>query len=170
MADFKAALKKVLRWEGCVFADLPFDKGGPTSHGITLKTYQMYFPGRTVEDLKHITMAEVETIYRRLFWNKIKGDSITSQSVAELLFDFSVNSGVKTAVKKIQLIVGTYADGIIGPISIGKINGYITQKDLFELLKGIRRKFYNDIVARDATQRKWLKGWMNRLNSYTFGN
>lgn len=162
MADFKKALKKVLKWEGG-FVDDPDDLGGRTNKGVTQRTYNIYYSG----DVKDITDEQVEAIYRAGFWKKIGGDDIKDQSVAELLFDYAVNSGVKTAVIKIQKLVEVNDDGVMGKITLGAINAK-DPKTLFNELWDVRAAYYKAIVAKRPTNQKFLKGWMNRLNSYKY--
>lgn len=162
MADFSKALSKVLRWEGG-FVDDKDDPGGRTNKGITQTTYNAYYIG----DVKDITDVQVATIYKTGYWNKIKGDAIKSQSVAELLFDFAVNSGVKTASTKIQALVGVEQDGKIGNITVSAINSKDARM-LFNELFDVRAAYYKAIAAKRPTSQKFLKGWMNRLNSYKF--
>lgn len=162
MADFKKALAKVLKWEGG-FAEHPSDPGGRTNKGITQKTYNYYYEG----DVLHITDEQVETIYRIGFWNKIKGDYINSQSVAELLFDYAVNSGVKTAVVKIQRILKVADDGVLGPKTLEAINSR-NAKALFDELHSVRATYYKQLVTKNPSLKVFYRGWCNRLNSYTF--
>lgn len=165
MADFKKALAKVLAWEGG-FVNHPNDPGGATNKGITLKTFNYYFPGGLAA-LKAITDEQVETIYRSGYWRLIKGDEIESQSVAELLFDYAVNSGKSTAVRKIQKLVGVEADGIMGPITIKAINSK-NPKLLFAELHDVRKAYYKAIIARNPSLEVFRKGWNRRLDSYVF--
>lgn len=164
MANIKEALKKVLHWEGGI-SNHPMDKGGLTAYGITQKTYSYYYEG----SVRDITMDQVEAIYRTGYWNKIKGDEINSQSVAELLFDMAVNSGVRTASVTIQRLVGADADGIIGRKTLQAINSRNPQ-ELFNAFKKKRIEFYEDIVKRSPSQKVFIKGWLNRVNSYKFNN
>lgn len=170
MADFEKALTRVLRWEGGWYDGKKYaGDPNPTNYGITLSTFRTYYGAtRTAADLRAVTREQVRAIYRDLFWSRIQGDRIASQSVAELLFDFAVNSGVRTAVRKLQAVLGTYQDGVMGNITLGKINAYEPQKSLFELLKEQRRLYYNAIVAKTPAKRVFLNGWLNRLNSYKF--
>lgn len=162
MADFRKALDKVLAWEGGL-SNHPNDKGGLTNRGITLATFQSFYREAIRQDLINITDEQVETIYRKLFWDYIKGDSIKNQSLAELIFDFVVNSGV-SKVRSIQLELNLKADGIVGNITLAKLNNY--PKDCFEKVWALRERFYNTIgVGKNAV---FLKGWKNRLKSYRY--
>lgn len=160
MADFKKALEKVLRWEGGRVDD-PDDYGGRTCSGITQKTYNQYFTG----DVWNIEPHQVAYIYKIGYWDKIKGDYIQNQRIAELLFDFSVNSGVHTAVVKIQMLLNLKPDGIFGPVTLKAINEKNPEL-LFRELFDVRVAYYKLIVKNRPSNQKFLKGWLNRLNSY----
>lgn len=162
MADFEKSLKKVLLWEGKLVDD-PDDLGGRTAYGITQRTYNQYFTG----DVWNITEDQIKYIYKTGYWDKIKGDEIKSQSVAELLMDFSVNSGISTAVRKIQMLVGEVPDGKLGPLTLRAINKKNPQI-LFNELHDVRAAFYKLLVQNRPVNAKYLRGWLNRLNSYTF--
>lgn len=169
MADITKFLPKVLKVEGG-FVNDPQDAGGATCKGITLNTFRKYFGSeRTVTDLKNITNSQACEIYKKLYWDKCHGDDIKSQSVAELLVDFAVNSGVKTASKKIQTLVGAKPDGTIGDMTVAAINAKKPQT-LFEALYNVRVDYFKSIVARKPSQEKFLKGWLNRLKIYKFEN
>ena len=57
----------------------------------------------------------------RRYWDFCKADQIGSQSVAEIIVDWYVNSGF-IGLKKVQKILGVEQDGKFGPITIGAIN------------------------------------------------
>ena len=82
--------------------------------------------------------------------------------MANLLVDWYWMSG-PTAVRRVQRLVGVQTDGIIGPKSIAAIN--IKGEGLAQDIYDDRRCFYEEIVARRPSQRKFLRGWLNRLNS-----
>ncbi len=44
----------------------------------------------------------VEDFYKHNFWDKIHGDTIESQDLADQAFDFAVNAGVSAALKLIK--------------------------------------------------------------------
>lgn len=163
MANFKKALDKVLKWEGG-WSDNPKDSGGATMMGITLNTFRHFFGvGKTKEDLRNITREELEHIYRKGFWDYIKGDSIKNQSLAELIFDFIVNSGVGK-IRSVQLELNLKADGIVGNVTLAKLNNY--PKECFEKIWAFRERFYNTIgVGKNSI---FLRGWKKRLNSYKY--
>lgn len=154
MADFLKALQVLLKAEGGYVND-PADAGGETNYGITKKSYPM-------EDIKHITMDRVKDIYKRDYWDKVKGDEIKDQKSALMIFDFAVNAGVNTAVKLLQSILGLTQDGILGPMSIFSLNAADPVLFLREYASG-RVSFYEMIVKRKPINQKFLKIWLKRI-------
>lgn len=165
MANFSVFLRKILRLEGG-YVNHKNDRGGCTNKGITLNTFKQYYgSGLDCNDLKSMTEDQAEAIYKRGYWDPCWGDKIQCSKIAQLIVDWAVNSGVKTAIKKVQAIVGTTTDGIMGPITLQAINSH-PQKDLFDKIKESRKEFYLDLVKADNKQRVFLEGWMNRLDEY----
>lgn len=165
MANIKLFLEKISLLEGG-YVNHPNDKGGCTNKGITLSTFQQYYGSdKTCEDLKNITDKQVENIYLKGFWNPCWGDKIQCPRIANLIVDWAVNSGVRTAIKGVQKIVGTTADGIMGNMTLKAINTYPC-KDLFDKIKEARMEFYNNLVKKNPSQKVFLNGWNNRLKAY----
>ena len=157
----------ILSWEGG-FANIKGDRGGATNKGITIATYRSVFgKERTVEDLKTITDVEWLHIFKSLFWDKWKADEIRSQSIANLLVDWTWNSGARYGIRIPQRILGVAIDGIVGPKTIAAINGYRDERELFERLWHEREDFFKRIAV--GSQKKFLKGWLNRLNGIRYG-
>lgn len=135
--------------------------------GVTLETFRQFFgKDKTINDLKRMTEAQWRYIFKRGYWDKAGGDSIKNQSVAELIVDFCVNSGVGM-LKKIQSLLGTTADGIVGPKTIAAINS-ANQQLLFNAIMAERRCKYYEIVANNSSQKANLNGWLNRLKTFVF--
>ena len=101
----------VRRWEGG-FANNPNDPGGPTNRGITLGTYTRWReahhqPQPTVEDLRNISDAEVEEIYRQWYWQASGADKLP-WPLALAHFDTAVNAGVGRANEMLQKSRGNF--------------------------------------------------------------
>jgi lysozyme family protein len=136
--------------------------------GITFDTLKSYRGKNiTCEDVKNLTKQEAEAIYKKNYWDKLKGDQINSQSIAEILFDYGVLSGIGKASKVIQELVGVSADGVIGPKTIEAINNQ-DPKNLFDRIKMNRRSYFDQIVKNNPSQKRFLLGWNNRNNSFVF--
>ncbi len=161
MASFDIAITKTLANEGgAAYTETTGDTGGATKYGISQKSYPTM-------NIKALTEADAKAIYKRDYWDKIKGDSITDQDVAESIFDFAVNAGVKTAsriAQKAMLKVnadGGLIDGIIGPKTVSVLNSI--NRDLFLSCFALMKIYhYADICNKNREQSKFLLGWINR--------
>lgn len=163
MAKAGKLMTFIHKWEGN-FANNPYDGGGCTMKGITLSTYREYFGQyKTCEDLRYITDEEWLYIFRDGYWDKCKADEIDSQIVANIIVDWAWMSGVRTAVKKIQKLLGVEVDGIVGRETIDAINN-CNEDILFNDIYNERVKFYTNIVEKKPSQKMFLNGWLNRLN------
>lgn len=167
MENWKELAAFVLEREGG-YCNRKADKGGPTNKGVTLTTYRSVFgQSKTVEDLKRITDAEWEYIFKKFYWDKCKADYIQDKSVAFILVDWAYNSGVKTAVTHLQRIVKTTADGIMGKQTLQAVNTR-SPLPLFGALKQDRIAFYKARAAKNPSQKVFLKGWLNRVGHFAY--
>lgn len=153
------------------FANDPMDLGGATQTGVTLATYKTYCRKHgqkdpSVDDLKQIPYQTWLAILKELYWDRWKADQIDSQSVANILVDFVWASGT-TGIKKPQQMLGVVPDGVVGPKTLAAVNSY-GPTTLFYRLKALRIKYVEDIVKSRPSQKKWLKGWKNRINYIQF--
>jgi len=156
----------ILSWEGG-FVNDPHDRGGATNKGVTIGTFRQVFgKDKTVADLKAITDEQWMTIFRKYYWDKWKADGINSQSIANLLVDWLWASG-SYGVKIPQRVLGVSIDGIVGTKTIAAINGYKNEKELFTKLWKEREAFFTRIAV--GSQKKFLRGWLNRLNGIKYG-
>ena len=167
MADIEKIIPIILKHEGG-YVNHPLDGGNCTNKGVTLATYRYHFgKSKTCNDLKKITNEQWKYIFKNGYWDKIGGDLINNQSIANFLVDWFYNSGVY-AIKFTQRILGVKDDGIVGNKTIAAINSYKTQKNLFERLWSRRKKQYEDIVNKNPSQQVFYNGWMRRLMSFKF--
>ena len=168
MADYRKLIPFILKFEGGYVND-PADSGGPTNKGVTLNTFRsVYGRAKTVNDLKHMTDNEWRHIFKSLYWDKCKADDIADQSIANMLVDFAWHSGVTTAVKKLQKIVGVTSDGICGVQTIGAINSRYAP-ETFNLLKAARMRYLQGIVKNKHSQARFMYGWTKRVNAIEYG-
>lgn len=167
MADYKKLIPHVLKWEGGWSND-PDDNGGPTMKGVTLAVYTAYrtkkgLPAPSQKDLKNIIQEEWEDIFKNMYWDRWKADYINSQSVANLLVDWVWTSGVY-GIKFAQRILKVVDDGLVGNKTLSAINNYPDQMILFKNLWERRKQHFTSIANSSPGNKKFLKGWLNRLN------
>lgn len=166
MANFDKFFPYVLKVEGGYCND-PDDAGGATNKGIIFSEFKAWrkakgMPTPTIADLKALTDEEAKAIYKSKYWDKWKADAIQSQKVAAIVVDWTINSGSHGIVKP-QALLGVKADGIVGAKTLAAINA-VDPDVFFDKVYNARVAFYNSIVARKASQKKFLKGWLNRLS------
>ena len=115
--NFDKCLSITLRHEGG-WADHPKDPGGATMKGVTIGTYAQ-FKGRKVtkDELRNISDADLRTIYRRNYWDKVRGDDLPA-GLDLVAFDGAVNSGPARGARWVQQGLGVADDGKIGPATI----------------------------------------------------
>ena len=68
---------------------------------------------------------------------------------------------------QVQRLFGLKADGIVGAITLGVLNG-TNPKDVFEKIHAKRIDFVDNIVRNNPSQSRFIKGWKNRINSIKF--
>ncbi|CAB4140039.1 zliS Lysozyme family protein [uncultured Caudovirales phage] len=118
---FAVCLPRILKHEGG-YVNHPKDPGGATNKGIIQRTYDSWRDrqGQPRQSVKAITPAEVAAIYRRDYWDAVKGDDLPT-GVDYAVFDFAVNSGINRAAKFLQRAVGVADDGVIGPATLAAV-------------------------------------------------
>lgn len=162
-STFDPALELLDEDEGG-YVNHPEDKGGPTNRGITLATFRRYIKSNaTITDLKNITNEQVKVIYKRGFWDTVHADELPG-GVDYAVFDFSVNSGPKRALKYLQMALqemGLYKgniDGLIGPQTLKAVNA-ADRVQLINRLCDLRLKFVRGLSNFPT----FGKGWERRI-------
>lgn len=162
---FDKAFELVLKYEGGYVND-PNDPGGETKYGICKRQYPNL-------DIENLTKEQAKEIYKKDYWNKIKGDDLPPR-VAIFLLQCAVNVGVKTASKMLQRATRTFLknkpgiDGIIGPKTIAAVKQVDEDKLLAELTVQQCRR-YAHLCIKNPKFAKYIKGWLRRaVNSMQF--
>lgn len=140
MANFDISYKKTSFNEG-FYSNDPDDTGGPTWRGIAYnknpqwrgwKIFLKYFGGKfpnriSSENLSKIKKdTELENcvilFYKTNYWDKVWGDKIKNQSVADDMYDTAVNMGVYMSVKLSQRQFNLPENGIMDNKLLNKLN------------------------------------------------
>jgi len=153
MADFESAFAFVISHEG-EYVNHPQDPGGETKYGISKRQYPDL-------DIKNLTLRQAREIYYNDYWQIIKGNHIDNQEIAEQIFDFAVNAGVRRAIKYAQRVCGAEADGIMGPITLKAINEILPE--MFLNFYRLARIHYYFRLSRFTSYRTFLYGWLKRV-------
>lgn len=178
MANFEKAFKKILFFEGG-YSNNKYDSGGETKYGITLKTARS---NKYIGEMKDFPLDLAKKIYKKDYWDTIKGDNIDSQKIAETIFNVGINIGVKRASLIIQKVLnalnnrGRYwkelkVDGTFGNISVKTLNKaikkkyYIEENINFLFIIKVGNRYY-DIVLKKENQEIFLNGWIKRLKNF----
>lgn len=166
MSRFQYALKIVLGHEGG-YADVLHDRGGKTNYGVTQKTLDDFckLTGRQSKDVKDITMDEVEAIYST-YW-KDAHCAYMPEDLDVAHFDFCINAGARRANKMLQRVLGVDEDGVIGRQTLDALHEEVVAgsvEDVVAHYMAERRDFYRGLVERDPTQKRFIKGWLARVD------
>jgi lysozyme family protein len=181
MADAVKAIAKTVKEEGGYQNDTA-DKGNfhkgvnyGTKFGITPGAWLAYYKKDLQPDtIKKLTVDQAVPIYKQNYWDKIRGDEIENDSIAELMFFTVVNSGTGQTLtfrKLINRVAGTkLVTEETGPLTAGNVHvlNTLDPEKFFNALKAERERFYRALVDRRPELGKYLKGWLNRLNGYKF--
>jgi lysozyme family protein len=164
-SNFNNALQLVLNFEGG-YTDDPADHGGATNKGIIQTEYDAYKTSlhSPTQSVKYISDAEVRDIYYKKYWLVASCDKLPV-GIDTLQFDAAVNVGPVQAAKFLQRAVGVKDDGVIGNQTLSAIN-IADPKVLIKKVCLSRINFYIDLVIKDVTQLKFLKGWINRVMTF----
>ena len=168
MAKVELLAPLILKWEGG-FVNDPKDKGGATNMGITLSTWQKQGYDKNHDghiDENDIKLLDVKDfiIILNSYWNTWKANNIEDQKLANICVDWVWGSGA-WGVKLVQRLLGLTEDGVVGNLTLSTLNSQNPQ-DFLKMVYNARLEFLNNIVKRDSSQSRFIKGWTNRLNSF----
>jgi lysozyme family protein len=155
--SFEASLAHVLKHEGG-YVNHPADPGGATNFGITAATLARA-RGRpvTAAEVRALTRAEAAGIYRRFYWDAIRGDDLAA-GLDHAVFDLAVNSGPARAARLLQRVLGLAEDGIVGPATLAAAR----DADPAGTVRALQRERLA-FLRRLATWPVFGKGWQARV-------
>ena len=160
-ANYNKCLETILHHEGG-YVNHPKDPGGETNLGVTKRVYEEF--GGT-KDMKDLTVEDVAPIYKKGYWDKMKGDELPN-GLDLCVFDFGVNAGPGRSAKYLQTMIGTVADGGIGPNTLKAVANYVEEVGLeqaIENFQGERQTYYENL----STFATFGRGWTRRVDETT---
>ncbi len=110
----------------------------------------------SVADMKGLKLATAKAVYKNQYWNPLGLDGVSDQTVAELIFDGSVNQGTPQMKTWVASVTGT---NVVSKM-VEKINA--NPSVVFEKIKKLRESRYKQLGG------EFLEGWMNRLSEFKY--
>ena len=190
MANYKNILSHVKTNEGGYSADprdnqaknpsdvKGLDKRYPnlpvhTYRGVAFASWKTYAKKKgfapTGKSFVNMTLAQWEDFLKTLYWDAIYGDNITSQGVAEILFESIWGGGSKNLVIDLQTFLrkkgfNIAVDGAMGKQTYTALNEYTkksqkNEADLVKYLTAERLKYLQSL----SDWSNYSKGWTRRL-------
>lgn len=114
-------------------------------------------------DIEHLTTDQKIQYYLEHYWKPLYSQ-LTSQPLANKLFDLGVLFGVGTAVKNLQLALDLNMDGIFGPVTLARANA-ANQSLLLGTFQDEMKAHATAIAAANPNEAPALPGWIRRINS-----
>lgn len=145
--NFNSAFESIIGHEGG-YVDHPNDPGGATKFGISKRSYP-------AEDIPNLTLERAKELYRRDYWDPLKGDQLPGP-LALCLFDMAVNSSVAQAVRTLQKAIDVPVDGILGTGTLGKALS-MEPSILVTYMQAERALFLTKLATFDTFGRGWLR-------------
>ena len=163
ISNWEKSFSFLLKSEGGYSNDAD-DRGGATNLGVTKKAWEEYVGHPVDEDeIKSLTPEMVKSFYKGSYWDKCSCDALP-EGLDYSVFDFAVNAGSGVSAKCFQRAVGVPDDSVIGPQTLSVL-GKFRPESILEKMLDERRKHYYNIINKNPTQVKFLKGWMNRVDA-----
>ncbi len=189
MSKFEFAIPLVMKHEGGLAYD-PADPGGITNMGISLRflsslarLHPEIIPQLDIDknnllnsnDVKSINLEKATQLYYRYFWEPYGYKNITNQSLANKLFDLSVNLGPNIAAKLLQKAycqispsTKLHIDGTLGKNSYQYINQLDKEQTnkLLTIFCKFAADYYQNLVKKHPILKKFLNGWLRRVYDF----
>ena len=160
-ANYEKCLETILHHEGG-YVNHPKDPGGETNLGVTKRVYED-FGGK--KDMKDLLIEDVAPIYEMNYWGRMKcGDMPSGLDLC--VFDFGVNAGTGRSAKYLQTMIGTTADGGIGPNTLLALANYVEEVGVELTIRNFqeaRQEYYESL----STFETFGRGWTRRVDETT---
>jgi lysozyme family protein len=183
-ADFESAYQYLYSWEGGWVND-PVDRGGETYRGIARKAWPGWAGWTRVDAIKAgkpVTAATkarldgdaalkgmAKQFFKSNYWDEYGFKAIADQSLAHIAWDWAIGTNPRmmaTFAWKAMLRTGTAP----APAQVVlELAGAGNPGAVFKRFKKLRAAHHRNFVARHPEQARFLKGWLRRNDSFTYG-
>jgi lysozyme family protein len=165
ISNWQQAFEQMLASEGGFTDDerddgnkLPDGRKGSTMLGVTQFNWEQYVGHQvTHDDMRKLTPADVEPLYKKKYWDVVRADELPS-GIDYLVFDMGVNAGPGRSIKLLQTSVGVPADGGFGPMTMAAVQA-VDPVELIERFSQAKEDFYRSLTTFST----FGKGWLNRV-------
>jgi lysozyme family protein len=131
-------------------------RAGSTMLGCTQANWEAYVGHQvTWDDMKKLTKDDVKPLYKKNYWDAVKGDDLPS-GVDYAAFDFAINAGPAASRKMIQRALGVTADGAFGPMTMAAIKA-ADAKELMHKFSEAKTNFYKSLSNFNVYGTGWLR-------------
>ena len=162
MDRFERIFDYLLRVEGG-YSDDKYDKGGKTKYGIIESEARKYgYKG----EMRDMPIDIARDINNKKDYHRNGLDTLKSDKIALSICDFVVNAG-NWGTKKAQAALNELGfdlrvDGILGEKSLAALNE-VDENKFLEKYHDLQRRYYRVLAANKPSQKKFLTGWLNRV-------
>lgn len=154
LSNFEFALDYTFANEGVLSND-KFDRGGITKYGIILDDLKRVGLKASEDAIRNLTKDDAKLIYKKLYWDSLNLDEISHKGVATCLFDIGVVRGTGVPPKCCTEICGSAKANIVNLYDPDSFIQQFSERSASD---------FRQIVARNPTQYRFIKGWLNRSN------
>lgn len=162
--NFDAVMEEIFRHEGGLSMN-PKDPGnwtgGKVGFGELRGTkYGIAAASNPGVDVENLTKAQARGIYRRNYWDAIRGDDLRA-GLDLVTMDPAVNSGVSRGVRWLQAACGAKQDGRMGPKTLSAANHNADPGGVIRRACAARMGFLRGL----RTWGSFGRGWSRRVAS-----
>jgi lysozyme family protein len=140
----------------------------PTRWGVTdatLGDHRKLGRKATPEEVQALTGAEARDIYRSMYIEQPGFFRVVDDRLRAFLVDSAVQHGPETAITFLQTALGTKGDGMLGDLTLAKLEA--AQPDwVYRETWAERARYYAHIIRNKPEKRKYSAGWFNRLSEF----
>jgi lysozyme family protein len=163
--NWKQAFEQMLKSEGGFTDDerdagnkLPDGRKGSTMLGVTQFNWEQHIGHQvTHDDMRKLTPADVEPLYKKKYWDAVRADELPS-GIDYMVFDMGVNAGPGRSIKLLQTAVKVTPDGRFGPITMAAVQA-ADPVELIEKFSFWKEQFYRSLDSFPV----YGTGWLNRV-------
>jgi lysozyme family protein len=189
MANFDEAYDITMGNEG-TYSNDPDDAGQETYCGIS-RRFNPKWAGWAIIDVSkddadfpkcldsnNVLATMVKNFYKTTYWDVFAGDEISSQVIANELYDTGINMGVGRVVGFLQsalnllnkngkLYSDISEDGKFGNGTLSTLEACLSlgeEKLIYKIMNVLQGNHYIEYAKKDSKQEKYMRGWFTRVN------